>query len=372
MDGRPQFLYVTCQVGAEGAVKGEMARGLPAARPAYARPGFLTFKLPERHLLPVAFDLHLVFARAVGFSLGKATGADQAALARAVWNLAQGRIFQRLHVWERDQAVPGERGFEPSITPLAVETARLLRQHCPEPQMLAPRAEDLKTPARRGDTVLDCILVEPDEWWVGFHEAHSVESRWPGGMMSLELPPDAVSRAWLKMEEALRWSQLPIPPGARCAELGASPGGSSQALLGRGLVVLGVDPADIHPSVLAHPNFTHLRKRVTQVRRREMRKVRWLMADMNVAPSYTLDAVESIVTHPMVNIRGMLLTLKLFEWKLADEVPQYLARVQGWGYNVVRARQLQYNRQEICLAALQRPFVRKPPVRPRPKHAPPE
>jgi hypothetical protein len=81
---------------------------------------------------------------------------------------------------------------------------------------------------------------------------------------------------------------------------------------------------------------------------------------MNVAPRYTLDAVEAVVTHPENNIRGMILTLKLFEWKLADELPEYLQRIGGWGYNVVRARQLQHNRQEVCVAALQKPFVRKP------------
>ena len=42
---------------------------------------------------------------------------------------------------------------------------------------------------------------------------------------------------------------------------------------------------------------------------------------MNVAPEYTLDAVESIVTHAEVNIRGLLLTLKLPQWTLAEEVP---------------------------------------------------
>jgi 23S rRNA (cytidine2498-2'-O)-methyltransferase len=178
-------------------------------------------------------------------------------------------------------------------------------------------------------------------------------------MMPLELPADAVSRAWLKMEEALRWSQLPIPKGARCAEIGSAPGGASQALLGRGYSVIGIDPAEMHPAVLAHPQFRHIRRRAPQVPRREFRKIRWLTADMNVAPNYTLDAVEAIVTHPEVNVRGLLLTLKLPQWGLADHVPDYLARIRSWGYNVAHARQLQHNRREFCVSALQRPFRRK-------------
>jgi 23S rRNA (cytidine2498-2'-O)-methyltransferase len=69
--------------------------------------------------------------------------------------------------------------------------------------------------------------------------------------------------------------------------------------------------------------------------------------------------VEAIVTHSEVNVRGLILTLKLFEWKLADRIPEYLDRIRAWGYNEVRAKQLVHNRQEICVAALARPFRRK-------------
>jgi 23S rRNA (cytidine2498-2'-O)-methyltransferase len=113
------------------------------------------------------------------------------------------------------------------------------------------------------------------------------------------------------------------------------------------------------PSVLENPNFTHIRRRVIQVRRRDFRKIRWLTADMNVAPNYTLDAVEAIVTEPTVHIRGLLLTLKLTDWRLADHIPEYLDRIRSWGYEVVRARQLVYNRQEICVAAMNRAARRK-------------
>ena len=158
------------------------------------------------------------------------------------------------------------------------------------------------------------------------------------------------------MEEALRWSQLPISKGARCAEIGSAPGGASQALLAHGVEVLGIDPAQMDPAVSRDPRFRHIRRRAKEVPRREFRKIRWLTADLNVAPKYTLDAVEAIVTYPEVNVRGLLLTLKLPEWALAQHVPEYLDRVRGWGYNIVRARQLQHNRREFCVAALSSRF----------------
>jgi 23S rRNA (cytidine2498-2'-O)-methyltransferase len=362
LDKRPQFLFVTCQVGAERAVKGELARRWPAFRLAFSRPGFLTFKLPSEPALADDFDLESVFARAYGFSLGEVSGENQQKLAAEVWNLCKGRTIQRIHVWEKDRSEPGVHRFEPSITLEALKTHRVLFQNCPRPQNLARNADDATATARAGDLILDCIILSPNQWWIGFHRAKLIPSRYPGGMMSLELPADAVSRAWLKMEEGLRWSQLPIPHGARVAEIGSAPGGASQALLSRGFVVTGIDPAEMAAVVLSHPRFTHIRRRSMEVRRRDFQRIRWLTADMNVAPEYTLDAVEAIVTHPRVSIRGLLLTLKLPQWDLALHLPEYLARVRSWGYNLVRARQLQYDRREVCVAALQRPFRRKPPA----------
>lgn len=360
MSQPPRFLFVTCQVGAEPAVKRELAGRWPDFRFAYSRPGFLTFKLPVGHRLLADFDLESVFARAYGFCLGKVTGENVQEMARAVWELYGGRPVRRVHVWHRDTAEPGENGFQPSSTPTAVEAEEAIRRHCPGPDALTQDADDPAIPAQRGEFVQDCVLVEPQQWWVGYHRVKSTASRWPGGTPPLELPPEAVSRAWLKMEEALRWSELPIAAGGRCVEIGSAPGGTSQALLAHGLTVTGVDPAAMHPAVLNDPRFTHVRRRAREVRRREFRKVRWLTADMNVAPKYALDVVEEIVTHRDVNVRGLLLMLKLPDWKLANRLPGYLERVRSWGYNVVRARQLRYNRREVCVAALKRPFVRSP------------
>ncbi len=114
--------------------------------------------------------------------------------------------------------------------------------------------------------------------------------------------------------------------------------------------MIGIDPADMDPRVLAQPGFAHWKKRGADVRRREFRKVRWLMADLNVAPAYTLDAVEAIVTHADVSVQGMILTLKLLEWSLATEIPANLDRIRSWGFGRAAARQLHHNRQEICVA----------------------
>ena len=115
MSGEPGFLFVTCQRGAEAAVKHELARDWPALRFAYSRPGFLTFKLPPAHGLADDFDLRSAFARAYGFSLGPAAGESVAARAALAWQLVGDLPIERLHVWSRD-AAPGRRrsGPEPA------------------------------------------------------------------------------------------------------------------------------------------------------------------------------------------------------------------------------------------------------------------
>ena len=358
-------------MGAERALKAELARAWPDFRFAYSRPGFLTFKLPPAHALVEDFDLRSVFARAYGFSLGKATGGDPLTLTEQIWKLVGVQRFDRLHVWQRDVQPAGDHGYEPGpsdaarhardaiLAPPIGGTPEVHAASCRVPKRLEaactfPERQSTVgwlTPTEPGHRVLDCVVVEPNEWWLGYHRAAATASCWPGGYCPVALPADAVSRAYLKMEEGLQWSGLPLESGEHCVEIGCSPGGASQTLLNRGLLVTGIDPADVDPRVLAHPHFTHVKKRGADVRRREFRGTHWLMADINVAPNYTLDTVEAIVTHPEVHIRGLLLTLKLIEWELADEIPAYLDRIRSWGYTKIAARQLQHNRQEICVAA---------------------
>jgi 23S rRNA (cytidine2498-2'-O)-methyltransferase len=261
--------------------------------------------------------------------------------------------LDRLHVWERDAAEPGEHGFEPGVSPLAEEIGQVIAAAAGEE---APPVNRLAKPGQR---VLDVVLVEPNQWWVGWHRAAAPPSRWPGGVFPVDVPDDAVSRAYLKMAEALAWSRLPIEKGEHVVEIGSAPGGSAQRLLDRGCVVTGIDPAEMAPEVLQREHFTHVRARSKDLKRREFHGIPWLTADLNVAPNYTLDAVESIVTHRTTHVRGLLLTLKLIEWELAEHIPEYLERVRNWGFEYVRARQLSFNRQEICVAALRRRQMRR-------------
>ena len=333
----PEFLFLTCQAGAEQALKDELAREWPTLRFAYSRPGFVTFKFERGQFHAASWDLTVlrtVFARAGGFSLGRASGDTVETRVKSVAALATGAqiTFARRHVWERDGAADMQNA-----------ASDVLRESSGD------------QPAQAGDWVLDVVLVSATEWWVGYHRAHSEPSRWPGGCLPITLPADAVSRAYLKMEEALEWSRLPLKAGQKCVEVGSAPGGAAQALLNRGLWVTGIDPAEMHALVLQHPHFTHIRRRSKDVPHETFRGVQWLTVDVNQPPNYTLDVVEAILKYPGVHLQGLLLTLKLRDWSLAAVLPENLARIKSWGFTNILAKQLVHNRQEVCVVVQRRP-----------------
>jgi len=363
-----QFVFMTCHAGAESAVKAEVARLVPEWRLSFSRPGFLTFKHAGDHEIDdrQLAERNWTFAHAHGISLGRLTGEKLGELVQQVWNLeavnklaAKGKLAG-IHVWQLERPATDERDEAPVATPLCMEIENALRATSPDSCPKLRRADDeRRRAAPRNERVLDIIVLAPGEWWVGHHLAVRRHERWPGGRIPVLLPQHAVSRAYAKMEEAIQWSGLPLAPGDECVEIGCAPGGASQALLERGLFVTGIDPADVDPAVLAHPRFRHLKKRGKDVRRKEFEGVRWLAADMNIAPESTLDEVETIVTHPGISVRGLVLTLKLSDWSVAARLPELAARVRGWGLKEVRMRQLVTGGQEVCLVALKRKALRR-------------
>lgn len=327
------------------------------------RPGLLTWRCDP------AFQPHealaAVFVRAYGASLGVVKSADELA-ARIATLPDHGVTFPlRLHVFFRDGHKPGEPGFSDADEDTARAAASAAIQSAVPPGLLRQGAAE-----KNGEWVLDVILppvcgtdddaiaavANPEPWLIGLHRHGPDHSPHAGGRPSLRLPTDAPSRAWLKLEEGLRWSGLPLREREVAVEIGSAPGGASHALLTRGLTVVGVDPGSMDPRVLANGRFTHLQTTLGDLRREQLpRRVDWLLLDVNLAPQVALHGLRRIVSTLRPSLRGALLTLKLNDWSLAEQVPRFVAQVQAMGFEHVRATQLANNRQEICIAAQRRP-----------------
>lgn len=379
----PSFVFLVCQQGAEPTIKSHYLGDESPFRLAFSRPGLLTFKVvaldnPSAETpaeTPVEPPEHWL-VRQSGFALGQMKGENASQLVAQTLELlaseAPGVAFDALHVFARDAYLPGDRGFEPGPSPLG-EMVRALFEDAfrSTPDGEQARSGNLTVkldgpPTKLGANVLDIVLIEPDHWLIGYHVAKTPVQCWPGGALQISRPAHMINRAYLKMAEALDWCGLPIAAGDRLVEIGSAPGGASQRLLDLGVRVTGVDPAEMDPLLMEHPRFEHWRSKSSAVRRRRYSKFRWLVADANVAPQYTLEAVGDIVCYPTSRLEGLLLTLKLSSYELANQLEKYLARIRGWGFERVEARQLATNRRECCVVA-QRSAAWKPPPFPKPR-----
>jgi 23S rRNA (cytidine2498-2'-O)-methyltransferase len=313
------FVFCACQPGAERMLKREVHRVFPGWRPAYARPGLVTFKGEA-----AIQEDELVFARVTGRSLS--TVRTVAAAARAAREVGA----RRLHLWDRTgEPVP------PDLREAILRAAELPEDERP----------------RRGELVLDVIVAEGDAWFVGTHVHRRGRSPYAGGLYPVDLPEDAPSRAYRKLEEALLWSGARPRAGEVAVEVGSAPGGASHALLRRGLEVVGIDPGEMAEVVARHPRFRHLRMAIGAVRREQLpRRADWLLLDVNLAPQVALHALRRIVAMLRGSLRGAILTLKMNEEAFVDEIPGLLARLREMGLRDARATQLPSNRREICVA----------------------
>lgn len=351
---QPKFVFVACQHGSEPTLKSKFMQSESGLRLAFSRPGLLTFKLEEDVQLdfsaesevgekwPVEPPQHWL-ARQTGFAIGQVRGENASDLVKQVVDMA-GTDWKVGHVFSRDNDLPGNRGYEPGPTELSMAVESELNAALPTTDFGDP------SPARR-IPILDVILIDPGHWLVGFHQNNAVQHSWPGGVFPFHRPEEVISRAYYKIAEAIAWSRFPMQAGDSVVEIGSSPGGACQRLLDLGLKVTGVDPAEMDPSIVAHPRFEHWRSKTAGLKRKRFRRFKWLVADANVAPNYTLDMVEDLVTYPGNDISGLLLTLKLSSYELVDKMPEYLLRIRKWGYKRVDVRQLAPNRRECCVAA---------------------
>jgi 23S rRNA (cytidine2498-2'-O)-methyltransferase len=330
--------FACCQVGSERLLKGEVARTQPGFRPAFARPGLVTWVSDTA--TSAAIDLGAVFARVWGASLGRATtAAEVTALLGAESGPDSSEL--RLHVFARDPAAVGA----------AAEVLRV------RDELLATGRFGATTQPRIGDLVGDVITAPGEPFLVGLHQ-HAA-GRWvvPGGQPTIEVPPESPSRAFAKIEEAIVWAGLEVGPGHVALEVGSSPGGAALALARRGVTVWGVDPAAMGPGVLeyrgpAGARIHHLPIRVSELRWEDLPpRLDWLLLDVNLAPQVALHAIQRLLPRLRKDLRGAVFTLKLNDPRIIAEIPALLERVRRLGFDAVRATHLPSNRREICCVA---------------------
>jgi 23S rRNA (cytidine2498-2'-O)-methyltransferase len=318
-----EFVFALCNPGSEKALKLEVERMSLGWRPGYQRRGFVTFKADVPFFLD-SLDVEIACARRLCISLGKSATKEEAEeKAGCAAVIQHARFFDR-----KMQGVSSSK------------------------------------PPSNGELVGTVVELGSGEFWSGLHRHAPFLSPDPGGDSGIVMAENSPSRAWLKLEEAVRFWGLEFSPRDIVVELGCAPGGVVLALLDRGVSVIGVDPAKMADVVMAaaiasradvpagKPWFYHCRKPAALTSKRDLgNDVTWFMSDMNQSPEVVLKECARFCKMAP-GIRGVLITLKLTDLMQVADKAQWFASLAEMGFRTIRLQQLAVHHKEFALLAM--------------------
>lgn len=362
------FLFVTCQGGAEKIVKSEMLKAYPNLKAAFSRPGLITFKDSQQQITPF-IEIKSKFARRYGKSIGSVATCDEILKIASSLPLQQGQKKIFLHVFPRDNGKMSR--LHPQSIIEMKESIECLRSEL----ITSDVGRDLFKLSERdemkdGDDVFNIIVGEKDEkYFVGHHiHHHNKHIASAGGIFDIDLPVDAPSRAYLKVEEAIQYGNLHMKKGDVAVEIGSAPGGQAHSLLQRGLVVWGIDPsppdrehADV---VLKHPNFHLIKGRIESISHSKLpREADWLLCDANIPANDAIPHILTLSKRFSPKLKGLIYTCKLADelWMWPERLLDYLEQQQhkftaasasDCHFESVTMTQLNSNRREVMILCL--------------------
>lgn len=202
--------------------------------------------------------------------------------------------------------------------------------------------EDMK----QGLQVLSVFLTKKCVY-VGCSRPSMNLSKWNGGMMHCA-KDGMISRAEFKLLEAIEVFDLDMTKFQSALDLGAAPGGWSNALLGFGLNVTAIDPAKMNTEVLNHPKLTHYKEMTQTFLTRDLSQHYDLIVNdmkMDVLQSAT---ITNEFEHVLSDNGYIIMTFKLpnhYNYLMVKRGVEELSKC----YDYVTARQLFHNRSEVTV-----------------------
>ena len=205
--------------------------------------------------------------------------------------------------------------------------------------------------------IVDRFEVKPGEFWYYTYKPKTGDPLTSDAGASIALPDIAPSRAYLKVEQALSRVGVPAPKaGLGALEVGCAPGGAVYALLNRGLSVVGIDRAEMHPIVRKSRGFLQIESPVGswdfKKDKEDLQSVRWFLCDMNSQPRIAARETLKLRQFLAPQLQGMIFTMKLNREAFAeyiDENADLILKDMKFKHHIVR--QLPANQQEVTLIA---------------------
>ena len=185
--------------------------------------------------------------------------------------------------------------------------------------------------------------------FVGISLAKQNLSKWSGGVTRYKIEKDQISRAELKLLEAVDTFDIDFSNKKRVLDLGASPGGWTRILLNKGLKVTAVDPADMDLRITANRNLTHFKMASQEYYTVNKQKFDVLANDMKKDPQ---DSARLVLKYSKFLNRGgiVIMTFKLpKDVKVVKRVINNTFDILKQKYFIKSAKNLFYNRNEITV-----------------------
>jgi 23S rRNA (cytidine2498-2'-O)-methyltransferase len=231
--------------------------------------------------------------------------------------------------------------------------------------------------------VIVSLLCTSEQGYLGISTSEENLSDWPGGMRHFAQTPEQISRAEFKLLEALEVFGVTLPARGHALDLGAAPGGWTRLLLGAGLHVVAVDPAQLDPRLVAprfivgEPRLEHYRgyaetyleefptinrgyllprQGATKQRRRFDVITNDMRMDARQAARLLVQARQCLRSDGFVisTLKLPHATREIDPLKTLKEALSLLrGRDKSGPYGIVQARQLFHNRQEVTVIAAQ-------------------
>ncbi|WP_433006545.1 SAM-dependent methyltransferase [Kribbella sp. CA-294648] len=203
--------------------------------------------------------------------------------------------------------------------------------------------------SRAGQEFVVSCFASKKNVLIGLNRLEHSLSDWPGGRMRLARSDERVSRSEFKLEEALQTFDLRLPDGGKALDLGASPGGWTRILRQHGQEVWSVDPGELDRRVAADRGVHHVATTAGEFFRRNQLRFDVVVNDMRMDQILSARVMVDAVPHLR---RGALAIVTL---KGGGRNPIDAARraldVLHKQYDVLTARQLHHNRNELTVIA---------------------
>jgi 23S rRNA (cytidine2498-2'-O)-methyltransferase len=200
------------------------------------------------------------------------------------------------------------------------------------------------------------ILCTSNRGFLGISPVEENLSGWPGGARHFAQTEEQISRAELKLLEALDVFGLALPATGRALDLGAAPGGWTRLLLDAGMLVVAVDPARLDERVAKRSHLEHYRgyaeDYLTEAKRKAYR-FDLIVNDMRMDAREAARSLSNAA--PCLRKDGFIISVLKLPHTTQEINPlttlKEALHILRKSYDVVQTRQLFHNRQEVTVVA---------------------